>query len=154
MAALVAGETVRPRGGLSARAFVWGALEARLQSVDVAILAGLNEGTWPAGARSGAFLSRLMRREIALDPPERRIGLAAHDFWMAMGARRVVLTRSRRAGGAPAIASRWLQRLMTLAGEAGPRALRPKARPISPMRAGSTPGSRRRARRGRSRGRR
>ncbi|MEX6506344.1 double-strand break repair protein AddB [Jiella sp. M17.18] len=113
--ALVAGVTVQPRAGLSARAFVWGALEARLQSVDTAILAGLNEGVWPGGAKSGAFLSRLMRREIALDPPERRIGLAAHDFWMATGAPHVVLSRSRRSGGSPTIASRWLQRLTTLA---------------------------------------
>ncbi|MEF2550736.1 double-strand break repair protein AddB [Aurantimonas sp. A2-1-M11] len=122
--ALIAGVTVKPRGGLSARAFVWGTLEARLQSVDTAILGGLNEGTWPGGTKSGAFLSRLMRREIALDPPERRIGLAAHDFWMAMGARKVVITRSRRSGGAPAIASRWVQRLTTLAGEDGTARLR------------------------------
>ncbi|TFF19109.1 double-strand break repair protein AddB [Jiella endophytica] len=116
LGALIAGVTVKPRGGLSARAFVLGTLEARLESVDTAILGSLNEGVWPAGARSGAFLSRLMRREIALDPPERRIGLSAHDFWMAMGAERVVLTRSRRMDGAPTIASRWLQRLTTLAG--------------------------------------
>ncbi|MER0238304.1 double-strand break repair protein AddB [Fulvimarina sp. MAC8] len=114
--ALMAGVTVRPRGGLSARAFVWGTLEARLQSVDTAILGGLNEGTWPAGAKSGAFLSRMMRRDIALDPPERRIGLAAHDFWMAMGARRVILTRSTKQDGAPTIAARWLQRMSALAG--------------------------------------
>ncbi|NDW03978.1 double-strand break repair protein AddB [Jiella pacifica] len=113
---LISGVTVKPRGGLSARAFVLGTLEARLESVDVAILGSLNEGVWPAGATSGAFLSRLMRREIALDPPERRVGLAAHDFWMAMGARHVVLTRSRRMDGAPTIASRLLQRVTTLAG--------------------------------------
>lgn len=124
VAALAAGIGVQPRAGLSARAFVWGTLEARLQSVDTAILSGLNEGTWPAGAKSGAFLSRLMRREILLDPPERRIGLSAHDFWMAMGAKSVVLTRSRRADGAPAIASRWLQRIETLAGPAGTERLR------------------------------
>jgi ATP-dependent helicase/nuclease subunit B len=124
MTALMAGETVRPRGGLSARAFVWGTLEARLQHVDTMVLGGLNEGTWPARAGSDAFLSRLMRAEIALDPPERRIGLAAHDFTQALGAGRVVMTRSQRAGGAPAIASRWLQRLLTLAGEAGAARLR------------------------------
>lgn len=114
--ALMAGVTVRPRGGLSARAFVWGTLEARLQSVDTVILGGLNEGTWPAGARNGAFLSRMMRRDIELDPPERRIGLAAHDFWMAMGARRVLLSRSTKEDGAPTIAARWVQRLNALAG--------------------------------------
>ncbi|RFC62122.1 double-strand break repair protein AddB [Fulvimarina endophytica] len=114
--ALMAGVTVRPKGGLSARAFVWGTLEARLQSVDTVILGGLNEGGWPSGARSGAFLSRMMRSEIALDPPERRIGLAAHDFWMAMGARRVILSRAARADGAPTIAARWVQRIAALGG--------------------------------------
>ena len=129
VAALAAGIGVQPRAGLSARAFVWGTLEARLQSVDTAILAGLNEGAWPAGAKSGAFLSRLMRREILLDPPERRIGLSAHDFWMAMGAKTVILTRSRRLDGAPAIASRWLQRIETLAGPKGAERLREAGAP-------------------------
>ena len=113
---LMADATVRPRGGLSNRAFVWGTLEARLQSVDTAILGGLNEATWPPSAKTGAFLSRMMRRDLTLDPPERRIGLSAHDFWMAMGAKTVVLTRSRRMDGAPTIASRWLQRVLALAG--------------------------------------
>ncbi|KQQ78923.1 double-strand break repair protein AddB [Aureimonas sp. Leaf324] len=122
--ALMRSINVRPRGGLSQRVFIWGALEARLQNVDVMILGGLNEGTWPGTARSDAFLSRIMRSEIELDPPERRIGLAAHDIWMALGARRVVMARSHRAGGAPAIASRWLQRILTLAGPDGASALR------------------------------
>ena len=55
-----------------------------------------------------------------------------------MGARKVVITRSRRAGGAPTIASRWLQRLTTLAGEGtAPRVCGPPAdlsRPCSPAR--------------------
>ncbi len=122
--ALMRSKNVRPRGGLSQRVFIWGALEARLQSVDVMILGGLNEGTWPGTARSDAFLSRIMRSEIDLDPPERRIGLAAHDLWMALGCKRVLLARSHRAGGAPAIPSRWLQRILTLAGPEGAKALR------------------------------
>ncbi|WP_185984037.1 double-strand break repair protein AddB [Aureimonas mangrovi] len=123
-AALGAGAAARPRAGLSQRAFVWGALEARLQNVDVMIVGGLNEGTWPQGARSDAFLSRLMRAEILLDPPERRIGLAAHDIWMALGSPRVVMTRAKRAEGAPSIPSRWLQRILALAGEDGAQRLR------------------------------
>ncbi|WP_062014721.1 double-strand break repair protein AddB [Aureimonas sp. AU4] len=126
--ALMGEVTVRPRGGLSRRVFVWGALEARLQNVDTMILAGLNEGTWPRAARSDAFLSRVMRAEIDLDPPERRIGLAAHDIWMAMGTPRVILARSARAGGAPAIASRWLQRILTLAGPGEEAAMRERGR--------------------------
>ncbi|KAB0682896.1 double-strand break repair protein AddB [Aureimonas leprariae] len=122
--ALVAPERVRPRGGLSGRAFVWGALESRLQHVDTMILGGLNEGTWPHRAVSDAFLSRLMRAEIKLEPPERLIGLAAHDIQMALGMPRVVMSRSMRVDGAPTIASRWLQRILTLAGTEGAGRLR------------------------------
>ena len=39
--------------------------------------------------------------QLGLDLPERRIGLAAHDFVQAFGAPEVVLTRARKAGGAP-----------------------------------------------------
>ncbi|WP_244490818.1 double-strand break repair protein AddB [Aureimonas frigidaquae] len=117
-AALMTDMRVAPRGGLSRRVFIWGALEARLQHADTLILGGLNEGSWPQAARADAFLSRLMRAEILLDPPERRIGLAAHDIWMSLGSRRLVLSRAERKGGAPAIASRWLQRLLAVADEA------------------------------------
>jgi len=114
--ALTATMTVKPTHGGHPRVFIWGTLEARLQSVDLMVLGGLNDGTWPAQTANDAFLTRSMKAEIGLDPPERRIGLAAHDFQMAMGHRRVLLTRAQRAGGAPAVASRWLQRLETLAG--------------------------------------
>lgn len=114
--ALTATITIKPAHGGHPRIFIWGALEARLQTVDLMVLGGLNEGTWPAQTANDAFLTRAMKTEIGLDPPERRVGLAAHDFQMAMGNRRVLLTRAMRAGGAPAVASRWLQRLETLAG--------------------------------------
>ena len=76
---------VRRRGGLDPRIHIWGALEARLQSVDVVVLGGLNEGTWPGQTRLDPLLSRPMRAALALEPPERRIGLAAHDFAQALG---------------------------------------------------------------------
>jgi ATP-dependent helicase/nuclease subunit B len=58
-----------------------------------------------------------MRRALGLDLPERRIGLAAHDFAQALGARDVILTRAAKVEGAPAVASRFLQRLEAVAGE-------------------------------------
>ena len=58
-----------------------------------------------------------MRAEIGLPPPERRIGLAAHDFAEAFAAPRVIVTRAEKRGGAPTVASRWLQRLLALVGE-------------------------------------
>src|SRR5690606_3637947 len=85
--------------------------------VDTVILGGLNEGSWPRKAEADRFMSRMMKAGLELDPPEKRIGQAAHDFVMAMGAKKVILTRSARTGDAPALASRWLQRLMTFAGK-------------------------------------
>ena len=116
MDALIAPETVKPGQGTDRNIAIWGALEARLQSVDTLVIGGLNEGVWPRKPESDRFMSRLMKTGIDLEPPERRIGLAAHDFQMAMGARHVVLARSARSGDAPAVPSRWLQRLLTFIG--------------------------------------
>lgn len=115
--ALIAGELVKPRAGGHPHIFIWGALEARLQHVDTLILAGLNEGTWPGGIAGDPFLSRAMKASIGLEPPERRIGLAAHDFQMGLGVQHVVLSRSARAANAPTVASRWLQRLSAVLGQ-------------------------------------
>ncbi|HMJ41614.1 MAG TPA: double-strand break repair protein AddB, partial [Pseudolabrys sp.] len=65
------------------RVRIFGPLEARLQSIDRVVLGGLNEATWPPETRSDPWLSRPMRRDLGLDPPERRIGLSAHDFAQA-----------------------------------------------------------------------
>jgi ATP-dependent helicase/nuclease subunit B len=122
--ALVAGEVVKPRHGAGEAVSIWGALEARLQHVDLLVCGGLNEGSWPGRADPGGFMSRVMKNGLDLDPPERRIGQAAHDFQMAMGAPEIVLTRSARAGDAPSVGSRWLQRLVALIGEQPAREMR------------------------------
>jgi ATP-dependent helicase/nuclease subunit B len=57
-----------------------------------------------------------MRRALGLDPPERRIGLAAHDFAQALGAREVFLARAAKVAGSPTVTSRFVQRLAALAG--------------------------------------
>lgn len=115
--ALASGQVVKPDTGGHPRAFVWGALEARLQEVDTILLGSLNEGTWPAPGKEDPFLSRAMKAAIGLEPPERRIGQAAHDVQMAMGAPTVILSRALRAGKSPTVASRWLQRLTATAGK-------------------------------------
>ncbi|MCQ3942539.1 MAG: double-strand break repair protein AddB [Alphaproteobacteria bacterium] len=115
--ALAAARTVRRAGDPGARVRIYGPLEARLQHAERVILAGLNEGTWPSDTNSDPWLSRPMRRELGLDLPERRIGLSAHDFAQALGAPDVLLTRSAKVAGAPAVASRFLQRLAAVGGE-------------------------------------
>ncbi|RWF54879.1 MAG: double-strand break repair protein AddB, partial [Mesorhizobium sp.] len=122
--ALIAPETVKPGQGTDRNIAIWGALEARLQNVDMLVIGGLNEGVWPRKPDSDRFMSRLMKTGIDLEPPERRIGLAAHDFQMAMGAAEVLLTRSARSGDAPAVPSRWLQRILTFISKEPAAALR------------------------------
>jgi ATP-dependent helicase/nuclease subunit B len=109
---------VRRPGAPGVRVRIFGLLEARLQSVDLMVLGGLVEGTWPPQARSDAWLSRPMRHDLGLDLPERRIGLTAHDFAQALGAPEVILTRSAKLAGAPTLWSRFVQRVAAVAGAA------------------------------------
>src|SRR5262249_50285979 len=103
------------RPPIAGRVHIWGTLEARLQSVDRVILAGLDEGVWPPATRTDPWLSRAMRAEVGLPPPERRVGLAAHDFAQALAAPEVIVTRAEKRQGAPTVESRWLQRVRAAA---------------------------------------
>lgn len=113
--ALMQGETVR-RPHRPARVSIWGQLEARLMTVDRLVVGGLNEGVWPPATDTGPWLSRPMRARLGFPPPEQRIGLGAHDFAEALGGRDVLLTRAEKSGGAPAVPTRFLTRLLALAG--------------------------------------
>ncbi len=94
------------------RIFIWGLLEARLQSADTLVLGGLTEGVWPQAAEPGPWMNRAMRRLAGLPSPEDAVGLAAHDFVAcACAAGRVVLSAPKRRDRAPAVPSRWLSRL-------------------------------------------
>ena len=81
------------------------------------LAAGLDETVWPPQARTDAFLNRPMRAALGLTPPERKLGQTAHDFVQAMGKRKVILSRARKREGAPAVASRFLQRMAALGGK-------------------------------------
>ncbi|RDJ09837.1 double-strand break repair protein AddB [Rhizobium grahamii] len=116
-AALLAGQAAKPRALSHPRLFIFGTLEARLQSVDTLILGGLNEGSWPGQTSNNPFVSRTMKTEIGLEPPERRIGQLAHDFEMANGTRHLIYSRALRQGSTPTVASRWLQRLLAFGGK-------------------------------------
>jgi ATP-dependent helicase/nuclease subunit B len=116
---LMQGETVRVGGATQPRLRILGAIEARLVRADRLVLAGLEEGVWPRGAPIDPFLSRPMRERLGLPSPERRVGLSAHDFAQAACAPEVVLLHAERREAQPAVKSRWLWRLETLARGAG-----------------------------------
>jgi len=114
---LLSGEEIRPDPvAPHPRVAILGPREARTQQADLVILAGLNDGVWPALPGADPWLSRPMRRRVGLPAPETRIGLAAHDFYHAALRDRVILTRAARADGAPTVPSRWLTRIGYLMG--------------------------------------
>ncbi|MFN3349757.1 double-strand break repair protein AddB [Pseudorhodoplanes sp.] len=107
---------VRRPGDPGARVRIYGPLEARLQQADRVVLAGLVEGVWPPEPRNDPWLNRPMRQQLGLDLPERRIGLSAHDFVQALGARDVILSFAAKREGSPTVMSRFVQRLAAVAG--------------------------------------
>jgi ATP-dependent helicase/nuclease subunit B len=124
LAIFMRSQRVRSAGSGHPRLHIFGPLEARLQSADLIVLGGLNEGSWPAAARNDYFLNRPMRGDAGLPVPERRIGQAAHDFSQLAANREVVLARSLRSDNAPTVASRWVQRLLAVCGEGAASGMR------------------------------
>jgi ATP-dependent helicase/nuclease subunit B len=112
---------IRPQGGHT-RLAIYGLIEARLQSADLMILGGLNEGVWPANPAPDPWLAPRIRGALGLPGLERGIGVAAHDFGQALGAREVLITRARRDARSPAIPSRLWLRLSAMAGDEFDRA--------------------------------
>ncbi len=102
------------------RIAIWGLREAGLQTVDVAVLAGLLEGVWPAAAEPGPWLSRPMRLAAGLPAPDEKIGIDAHDFFsLCCRCPNLILAAPARRDRAPAIPARWLTRLEALLRGAG-----------------------------------
>jgi ATP-dependent helicase/nuclease subunit B len=118
VSSLLRGQVVRA-DDTHPRLAILGPLEARLLSFDTVILGGLNEGVWPGKPSHDPFLAPQMLGALDIDPPERRTGLSAHDFAQMAAQPRVIITRSSRQGDGPAVESRWLWRLRTLADGAG-----------------------------------
>jgi ATP-dependent helicase/nuclease subunit B len=110
-------QVVRSRQLLTSALRIYGPLESRLTEADRVIIGGLVEGVWPPEPRNDPWLSRPMRRSLGLDLPERRIGLAAHDFVQLLGAREVILTHAAKVAGSPTVPSRFLHRLQAVAGD-------------------------------------
>jgi ATP-dependent helicase/nuclease subunit B len=125
--AVLEGTVVRSRRALRGRdgtehprVFIWGLLEARLQTADVMVLGGLAEGVWPPQSEPGPWLSRPMRATVGLPSPEEIVGQTAHDFVScATAAPVVVLSCPRRRDGAPVVPARWLTRFETLLASRG-----------------------------------
>lgn len=112
--AVLSREEVRSATNPHSGILIWGTLEARVMGADMLILAGLNEGSWPEPPRPDPWLNRALRHQAGLLLPERRIGLAAHDFQQAVLAQEVWITRAIRTDEAQTVVSRWVNRMQNL----------------------------------------
>ncbi|WP_426260797.1 double-strand break repair protein AddB [Sphingomonas sp. DC1100-1] len=109
---------VRPGSGVGhPRIAIYGPIEARLQTADLMVLGGLNEGVWPGRPAPDPWLAPRIRAALGLAGLERSVGIAAHDFGHALGAPRALVTRARRDAASPALASRLWLRLQAMAGD-------------------------------------
>ena len=114
-AGILSQEEVRDFAQPHPNILILGTLEARVQGAETIILSGLNENTWPDAPTPDPWLNRKMRVQAGLLLPERRIGLSAHDFQMAVTlGREVWITRAVRSDDAETIPSRWINRLSNL----------------------------------------
>ena len=86
-----------------------------MQHADLIILGGMNEGTAPPQTPPDVD-EQCHASGISLPPAHWRVGLAAHDAWMAMSAPDVLITRAERQEGAPTEISRWLRRIELCSG--------------------------------------
>jgi ATP-dependent helicase/nuclease subunit B len=75
------------------------------------ILAGFNEGNWPPRPDIDPWMNSAMRAAVGLPPKNWRSGLSAHDVYMAICSKDIIVTRADKEAGTPTTKSRWLQRM-------------------------------------------
>jgi len=116
MRQLLDAETVHPHGTPHPRIAILGAVEARMHPFQVIgknrlIIAGFNEGNWPPRPDADPWMNGAMRAAVGLPPRNWRSGLSAHDVYMAICSKDIIITRAGKEAGTPTTKSRWLQRM-------------------------------------------
>ena len=96
---------------------VLGTIESRMQTADVVILTGLNEGMFPAIGYENSWLPRAISEKIGLPSPNRKVSLMALDFINLSCGGEVYWLRSKQSGGVLTTESRFLSRVRVATGE-------------------------------------
>jgi len=107
---------VRPPMNDSAPITVLGTIESRMQTADVVILMGLNDGMFPATGYENPWLPRRIANEIGLPSPNHKVSLMALDFMNLSCGKEVYWTRSLSSGGVQTQESRFLSRVIVAHG--------------------------------------
>lgn len=113
----LSGVSVRGQMDLDSKIAVLGTIESRMQSADVIILTGLNDGMFPARGYENAWLPRHICEKIGLPTPDRKVSLMALDFMNLSCGENVYWLRSKTAGNSHTTESRFLSRVRVAFGE-------------------------------------
>lgn len=112
----LAGVSVRGAINDGADVVVLGTIESRMQTADVVILTGLNEGMFPSRGYENAWLPRAVAEKIGLPSPNRKVSLQALDFMNLSCGKCVYWLRSAIAGGVQTTESRFISRVIARRG--------------------------------------
>ncbi len=129
--AVFSDQIVRKSWRSHARLSILGTVEARMQTADLIILGGLNDGVWPPHEQTDPWTNQTVRQALGMPGKRWRTGLAAHDFFMLASHPQVVLTRAARADDAPATPSRWTERMQAVLAAAALGSDLPRSVPAS-----------------------
>ena len=99
-----------------AKIVVLGTIESRMQTADVIILTGLNDGMFPARGYENAWLPASVAVDIGLPSPDRKVSLMSLDFMNLSCGTDVYWLRSLNSGGVKTNESRFLSRVAARGG--------------------------------------
>lgn len=108
---------VRPPINDSANVVVLGTIESRMQTADVVILTGLNEGMFPALGYENPWLPRKISNQIGLPSPNHKVSLMALDFMNLSCGKEIYWLRSKVSGGVQTQESRFISRVIVAQGK-------------------------------------
>ena len=110
--------SVSVRGAIQedAKIVVLGTIESRMQTADVVILTGLNDGMFPARGYENAWLPRVTAEKIGLPSGDRKVSLQALDFMNLSCGSCVYWLRSGVSGGVQTTESRFISRVIARKG--------------------------------------
>lgn len=117
----LSGVVVRPGLNDCAQVVVLGTIESRMQTADVVILTGLNDGMFPAQGYENGWLPKSVAEKIGLPAPDHKVSLQALDFMNLSCGAEVYWLRTAVAGGVQTIESRFISRVVVRKAEFGIR---------------------------------
>lgn len=112
----LSGVVMRVRPTQDTPVCVLGTIESRMQSADVVIMTGLNDGMFPARGYENAWLPLGVSERIGLPSPDRKVSLMSLDFMNLSCCARVYWLRSKISGDVKNIESRFISRVTARGG--------------------------------------